>query len=144
MTWRHILIQRKAFMSQAQAPPLDGRTILVVEDEYLQAEDLVQALEGAGARLVGPWPVVSVAMAAVEAAPALDAAVLDINLRGQDVYALAGMLAGRGIPFLFATGYDRRILPQEYREVPVLEKPFKIERLVAALADLCASGRKDP
>lgn len=131
-------------MTCTPLPPLAGRAILVVEDEYFQAEDMAQALARAGARLVGPYPAISAAIKALQSDPVLDAAVLDVNLRGQDVFPLAEMLASRSIPFIFATGYDRDILPEEYRHARVLEKPFEVEQLIAGLADICASGGKDP
>ena len=121
--------------------PLAGKTILVVEDEYFQAEDLEQALVKAGARLAGPCPSVAAGRIALDGEP-IDAAVLDINLGGEDVYALAEILDTRKIPFLFATGYDRASLPRSYRGIPVLEKPFGIEQLLDALVGLCESGER--
>ena len=131
-------------MTCTPSPPLAGRTILVVEDEYFQAEDMAQALAQAGARLVGPYPAVSAAIEALQSDLVIDAAVLDVNLRGQNVFPLAEVLARRGIPFVFATGYDRGVLPQDYRQAWVLEKPFEVRQLIAGLADICEGGGKDP
>ncbi|WP_333683707.1 response regulator [Pontibaca methylaminivorans] len=122
--------------------PLAGKTILVVEDEYFQAEDLEQALVKAGARLAGPCPSVAAGRIALEDGGPVDAAVLDINLGGEDVYALAEILNSREIPFLFATGYDRASLPRSYRGIPVLEKPFGIEQLLDVLVGLCERGER--
>ncbi|WP_161596412.1 response regulator [Paracoccus aeridis] len=118
--------------------PLQDRSIMVVEDEFFQAKDLTQAFSAAGARLVGPFPSLSAAVDALEDAPPIDAAVLDINLRGRSVYELADLLAGRGIPFLFATGYDPEMVPERHGNRPICTKPFRIENLLVAVADLCA------
>ena len=117
--------------------PLEGRSILVVEDEFFQAKDLAQALANAGARLVGPFPSLNATMEALEVSPPVDAAVLDINLRGRAVYEVADLLAERGIPFLFATGYDEDLVPANHRGRPFLTKPFRIESLLVAVAGLC-------
>ena len=122
----------------ARTLALQGRNIMVVEDEFFQAKDMAAALREAGALLVGPFPSLIATMQALQEGATVDAAVLDINLRGQAVYEVADMLAERGIPFLFATGYDTNLLPEAYRTRPVCTKPFRIESLLAAVADLCA------
>lgn len=120
--------------------PLQDRSIMVVEDEFFQARDLTQAFSNAGARLVGPFPSLDAAMDMLEDAPPIDAAVLDINLRGRSVYELADLLAERGIPFLFATGYDADLVPERHRNRPVCTKPFRIESLLVAVANLCTGA----
>ena len=67
---------------------------------------------------------------------ALDLAILDVNIRGQESYAVADVLAGRGIPFVFATGYDPARLREPYRNGPVLQKPFKqsdLQQMIGAV-----------
>lgn len=117
---------------------LQDHSILVVEDEFFQAKDLAQALADAGARLVGPVPSLNAALEALEEGLPVDAAVLDINLRGRAVYEVADLLAERGIPFLFATGYGPDLIPPAHQARPVCTKPFRIESLLAAVAGLCA------
>lgn len=116
---------------------LQGRAIMVVEDEYLQADDLARAFTDAGAKLVGPFPSPEAAIAAIEGGQHVDAAVLDINLRGVMADGVADLLASRGISFLFATGYGSDQLPTAHRNRQVFEKPFRLESLVDAVADLC-------
>ena len=88
---------------------LQGRHVLVVEDEYLLAEDLRMTLERYGAEVLGPVPSVGEAMASIADHPELDGAVLDMNLRGNMVFPVADMLVARGITFFFTTGYiDRK------------------------------------
>ena len=64
------------------------------------------------------------------------AAILDVNLDGQEIYPVADILAKRGLPFVFVTGYGERSLPEPYRDRPALQKPFQAEQLKNALAAL--------
>ena len=128
----------------ARTLALQGRSIMVVEDEFFQAKDLARALTDEGASLVGPFSSVNAALEAMDDGGAFDAAVLDINLRGRAVYDVADRLAERGIPFLFATGYDPELVPASHRARPVCTKPFRIESLLTAVADLCGPPSAKP
>jgi CheY-like chemotaxis protein len=110
------------------------RRILVVEDEYLVAQDLAEDLRALGAEVVGPVPSVQMALAAVDAAPRLDGAILDINLQGKMSFPVADRLAAREVPFFFTTGYDQGTIPDRYADVPRCEKPVTAPRLKRALA----------
>ena len=114
---------------------LRGRRLLVVEDDYGIANDMARFLDDAGAEVVGPAGTVEDALELVESeATALDAAALDINLHGERVYPVADALAARGVPFVFATGYDAQVIPEAYAGVPRLEKPVDRAQLARALA----------
>lgn len=110
---------------------LEGRRVLVVEDEYFIAADLKRALEDAGALVAGPVGSVADAMALL---PGVDAATLDVNLDGTASFAIADALATRDIPFLFLTGYDDWSLPQRYHGVPQLTKPCPVQSTLTLLA----------
>lgn len=112
---------------------LEGRRILVVEDEYLIADDVCEALVAAGAEVVGPCPTVEAAAAMLTREVRIDAALLDINLRGDPVFPVADALAARGVPFAFATGYDRWSIPKRFDAVALLEKPLKVRQIIATL-----------
>ena len=120
-------------MTAAAAPP----RILVVEDEFLIAIDVVSALEQAGADVLGPVPSVHAAMEMLEAGT-VDAAVLDIDLRGVAVYPVADVLLARGVPFVFATGYDLAQFDPRYAEVTRFEKPFDPRSVAATVMALTA------
>jgi CheY-like chemotaxis protein len=121
-----------------QSAPAQKR-VLVVEDEYLirmLLEDMLADLGYAVAAAVG-----SIAEASALAANAdFNAAILDVNLDGQEIYPVADILKQRGLPFVFVTGYGERSLPDRYRDRPALQKPFQAEQLSAALATLLASA----
>ena len=123
--------------------PLDlsGRCILVVEDEYLLADDLRNALIQAGAEVLGPVSDVAGALTLVEDGRSVDAAVLDINLRGDSVFPFADLLAQRGVPFVFATGYDRASVPARFADAPYLAKPLDKAGLAAVLGPIMAAPR---
>ncbi len=109
--------------------------ILVVEDEYLirmLLEDMLVDLGYEVAAAVG-----SIAEASELAANGdISAAVLDVNLDGQEIYPVAAILAKRGLPFVFVTGYGENSLIDPYRDRPALQKPFQVEQLKSALDKL--------
>lgn len=123
-----------------QTHALQGRRILVVEDEWLIAAQIGQILEGAGAVTVGPAHAVDEALELLNGDGHPDAALLDLNLRGQLVTPVARRLHDRTIPFVLLTAYvvDRLDEPMLQR-APRLGKPFAGSRLVTALAGLFAS-----
>jgi CheY-like chemotaxis protein len=123
-------------MSAHPQPSLTGRRVLIVEDEYFVADDLVQAITQLGAEVLGPVPTRDEALDLLATVGKIDLAVLDINLEDEVVYPVADLLAARGVPFLFATGYSRALVPAEYQHVPRWEKPFNPQTLARALPKL--------
>ena len=65
-----------------------------------------------------------------------DAAMLDLNLNGQESYAVADALIARSVPFVFCTGATDRHMRDGYRNHPVVKKPFSDDRLTQVLARL--------
>lgn len=112
---------------------LGGRRILVVEDESLVAMLIETILEDLGGETVGPLASVEEALAFLGDAPALDAALLDVNLAGRQVFPVAEALAASGVPFVFSTGYGEGGLPETWRGRPTVQKPFTEASLRAAL-----------
>jgi CheY-like chemotaxis protein len=70
----------------------------------------------------------------------IDAAVLDVNLNGQDSFAAAEILYERSIPFVFATGYGSDGITDRFRDAPVLTKPFQRDDLDRALCRAMAGN----
>jgi CheY-like chemotaxis protein len=117
---------------------LFGRHILVVEDEYLIADDLRDSLVSVGAAVVGPIATVAEAIDYIKSGSALDGAILDINLRGDMVFPVADALRSRGQPFIFATGYDSWSLPERFSDVPFVQKPVRADSVTDAIGPLIA------
>ena len=106
--------------------------MLLAEDEFLIAEDLAWALSAVGATVIGPAYSVAGALGLIETCGALDGAVLDVNLKGEAAFPVADALLGRGVPFVFTTGYDRQSVQRAVQEDVVrFEKPVDPAKLVA-------------
>ena len=120
---------------------LRGRRILIVEDEgviLLGLEDLLLHL---GCEIAGSTTRAEVALKLARNM-ALDAAILDVNLGGgESSYAVADLLAERGVPFIFLTGYGPRGLDERYRDRPVMSKPIDEEALETLLGKLLGGDR---
>ena len=112
---------------------LKDRRVLVVEDEYMMADDLRRDLDRLGAYVVGPVARVSDALRLLASENTLDGAILDVNLGGEKVFPVADALRERNIRFVFSTGYDDWALPEAYRDVPRCEKPIDLPRVARAL-----------
>ena len=111
---------------------LMGKRILTVEDEYMLAQELALFLEQHGATVIGPVGTVKAALG-LAIREALDAAVLDINLRNELVYPVADTLIERSVPIVFVTGYDELLLQRSYINLPRCPKPLDKEALLRVL-----------
>ena len=114
--------------------------VLVVEDEVMIStlvEDMVTELGHS----------VAAHAASLEEAAGLaeggdfDVALLDVNLQGQTVESVAATLARRGKPFVFTTGYGERVIPPEFKDRPMLPKPYQLEQLGEILSRVIKQGR---
>lgn len=123
-------------MDGMQGADLLGRRVLVVEDEFFLAEDLVGALHGLGAEVVGPVPAAGEALTLISLDQRIDLAVIDLNLLGDTAFGVGDALLARSVPFVIATGYGREFLPARFRHLPYCEKPFSPNAVVRALCDL--------
>ncbi|MBV9078055.1 MAG: response regulator [Methylobacteriaceae bacterium] len=116
-----------------QAPgSLAGLKVLVVEDEVAISLLLEDMLLDLGCEVVGPAGRLSAALKHAEA-DAIDLALLDVNLAGEPIYPVAEVLARRGIPFVFSTGYGSAGIQDGFRDRPVVQKPFAQNDLEAKL-----------
>ena len=118
----------------------DKRRVLIVEDEIVVALFLEDILAEFGYVVAGVVCHLDEAMARD---PDYDVAVLDVHINGRSVFDFADMLAAQGIPFVFATGYGERGIPERHRGSPVLQKPFQPADLKRVLDDMAASWRDD-
>jgi len=114
---------------------LSGSRVLVVEDDYLLAEDLCRNLRENGATVLGPAPTAHYAYNLLLGRRGVDGAVLDVRLHGSTVFELAQRLRELNIPMLFTTGHDRDI-PSEFGNEPRMLKPLSTRELIEKVRQL--------
>lgn len=115
-------------MTDRETSALMGRRVLVVEDQYLIAEETRRMVVELGAEVVGPVSRPDAAITVIQTSPP-DFAVLDINLGDQHAYEVAAELLRRQVPFAFATGCEPWVIPEAFRDVPRLDKPLTAKML---------------
>ena len=117
---------------------LANRRILVAEDEALIAIGIESMLQGFGCEVVGPVSEVREILQVVDAEQ-VDGALLDVNLRGRQVFEVLPELIRRKIPVMLTSGYDDATLfPPAFRDLPRISKPFDeatLRRMCAALVE---------
>jgi CheY-like chemotaxis protein len=116
-----------------------GARVLIVEDEIIVGLFLEDLLGELGYEVAGVTGHLDDAM---QHPPDYDLAVLDVHLNGRNVFDFADQLAARGTPFVFATGYGARGIPDRHCSRPVVQKPFRPDELKLALAQLHAGDRQ--
>jgi CheY-like chemotaxis protein len=115
----------------------DQKRVLIVEDEAMISMLIEDMVIDFGYRVVGPAARLDHALTLALQAE-IDLALLDINVDGSVVYPVADVLRFRGIPFIFATGYDFRTLPQRFKGNPTLSKPFSYQTFADTLRHVVA------
>lgn len=119
---------------------LAGKRLLIIEDEAIIAMTAEDMLEQIGCTVAGVAATFAEAMAAVERGE-FDVALLDINLNGVSSLGVAERLREKGMPFVFATGYGSAGRGEEYEDVPLVAKPYRLEALEAAIGEALAENR---
>ncbi len=109
-----------------------GKRVLVVEDELMIRMLLQDMLTDLGHTLAGEAGGIEEALALAKQSE-FDVAILDVNLNGQPISPVVEVLVARGLPFVFATGYGQRGVPEPYRTTPTLQKPFQVNALAEAI-----------
>ncbi|MBV9246973.1 MAG: response regulator [Methylobacteriaceae bacterium] len=122
-------------MSTHNTASLQGLRVLVVEDEAMVSMLLEDILQELGCHLVGPAFNLQQALSVAASDGDIGAAILDVNLHGTPIYPVADMLAERGVPFVFATGYGSEGVDAKWRARPKLQKPFTSEQVASALTE---------
>lgn len=116
---------------------LFGKSVLIVEDEFMIAMGYAMHLEAMGATVVGPVSSVPQALAMVRNQP-IDAAVLDIDLQGTKAFMVADELMERRIGFVFASGYDEVVIPERFSGVIRCAKPANAADVADAVRRVCS------
>ena len=116
---------------------LAGKRVLIVEDEAMVALDLQFAFEDEGAEVIGPAQKLAAALRLAAEAPAIDAALLDVDIAGESVYPVAEALRARGVPFAFQTGHGTHgEIGTLFPGAATFTKPALPEALIAHLAEI--------
>ncbi len=113
---------------------LVGKRVLVVEDDYLIATDLKTQLHNVGINVVGPVPNIGAAQELLSNDADIAGAILDVRLGDEFVFPVADELERRGVPFVFATGFEPDIVPARHADKIVLRKPTESRAIAVALA----------
>jgi CheY-like chemotaxis protein len=114
---------------------LEGKRILIVEDSPVVAELTEQMVRELGCVAVGPAPNLAVARELAER-EALDAAIVDLRVRGEKAYPVCEILDQRGVPFLLTSGYGDWDLPSQWTDRPSLAKPYDLKDVEVGLTQL--------
>lgn len=104
------------------------KPILIVEDEPMVSMLLAELVDEFGHAVDGPYNKYEDALRAASHNN-LQAGILDVNMGGQNTYALADLLMRRQIPFIFVTGYGANSIDRRFTHVPILQKPFDPKKL---------------
>ncbi len=110
-----------------------GLCVFVVEDEALVALNLEDMLFELGCTIIGPAMRIDRAEKMLADGIAADVAILDVNVAGQMVFPFARRLAEHGMPIVFATGYGRAGLPDDFHHMPILQKPYTLDDVATGL-----------
>jgi DNA-binding response OmpR family regulator len=116
---------------------LQGRSVLVVDDDFYLATDIAAALEDAHAVIIGPFGRSADALASLQDDKP-DLAVVDLNLGSGPNFDLVRALVSAGIPTLIITGYDQDILPPDLTHLRCLQKPIHNRQLLSSIRLLLA------
>jgi DNA-binding response OmpR family regulator len=120
-------------------PWLRGKSVLIVEDEFLIGLMLIKEIAGAGGISIGPVTSVADALKEIETR-AVDAVILDAKLVDGAATDLATCLDERRVPYVVVSGYDKEDLPNGLRRAPFIAKPISVQVLLEAIEGL-AAGR---
>jgi CheY-like chemotaxis protein len=116
---------------------IGGLRVLVVEDDPLVSMLIEAMLEDLGCHPVGPLMRVPEALEFLkDGTDSFDVALLDVNVAGERIEPVAEALDQAGVKFAFSTGYGDAGLPQQWKTVATLQKPYSLEDVRAALEKL--------
>lgn len=124
--------------SRSLTGALSGRRVLVVEDSPVVGPFTVDILADLGCDVVGPAPNMAAARKLIEDGR-LDAALMDVHIRGERVFPLCEMLEARNVPFVFTSGYADWHMPNQWNDRMRLRKPYTVGQVEEALTELLSS-----
>jgi two-component SAPR family response regulator len=110
---------------------LEGARVLIVEDEALVAIHIAEMIREFGCVPLGPVRSVEAALATIDDVGKIDCATVDVRLEDGISGHVAGALMAKGIPFVICSAYSINL--PDFRNVPIVEKPFQKEQFKTAL-----------
>src|SRR6202035_5944976 len=122
---------------------MQGLSIFLVEDETLIRMMVVERLEELGHRVVAEAGSIQAAEPLARTSE-FDLAVFDINVAGFNISPIAEIVATRGLPFVFISGYGPEGLPALFKDKPVWRKPFLISEFAAMINSALSYGASPP
>ena len=118
-----------------QPVSLTGKRILIVEDSPVVGPFTADLLQELACIVVGPAPNMAAGRQLIDSEK-IDAALIDVHIRGERVFPLCDVLAGKGVPFVLTSGYADWNMPEKWRDRPRLQKPYTLDQVERALANL--------
>ena len=118
---------------------LEGKRILIVEDSPVVGPFTADLLEELGCVVVGPAPNMAAGRALIDSAE-VDAALMDVHIRGERVFALCETLSAKGVPFVLTSGYADWNMPEKWRDRPRLQKPYTLDKVEEALKSVLGAS----
>jgi CheY-like chemotaxis protein len=116
------------------------KRIFLVEDELMIRMLVEDMLSDLGHTITAEAGGIDEALTLARQAE-FDVAILDVNLNGKPITPVVEILIERGVPFVFASGYGQRGVPEPYRERPTLQKPFQSDALAQVIDAIGAQTR---
>lgn len=104
---------------------MPGVSVFLVEDETLIRMMIAEMIEELGHKVVAEAGSIQAAEPLARTSP-FDLGIFDINIGGSVISPIAEIVAARGLPFIFVSGYGPEGLPAMFKGKPVLRKPFSI------------------
>jgi FixJ family two-component response regulator len=120
----------------AVARPLQGLTVLVLDDDFYMADEVRQTVVNGGAVVLGPYPRLAQALAGSEAKRP-DCAIVDVNLGSGPDFAAAQAFSDMSVAVVFYTGYDCSVIPTAFSHLACLQKPMGAGSIVSAIGKAC-------
>jgi DNA-binding response OmpR family regulator len=114
---------------------LAGKRILIVEDSPVVGPFTADLLAELGCEVVGPAPNMAAARQLIDSEK-IDAALVDVHIRGERVFPLCEALAGKDVPFVLTSGYADWNMPEKWQNRPRLQKPYTLGEVEEALKAL--------
>jgi DNA-binding NtrC family response regulator len=122
-------LPRDGRMNKDSKKPLAGQRILVAEDEGLIGLELEQILQDFGCEVIGPFASIDEVLENAQRG-SVDGALLDVNLRGRQIFEILPGLQELGLRFIITSGYDDvTLFPVPFRAIPHIAKPFDAKEL---------------